>query len=382
MLFVFFYIQFQFIGMFSCPIQIVRKKMRFVDEIKVEATAGKGGDGAATFRREMFYPQGGPNGGDGGKGGNVVFVGDDGFNTLSHLRFRRFLRAKNGAPGGNNKMHGKNGEDCTVKVPVGTLVYDADTDELIGDITRAGQTLVACKGGRGGRGNTHFATATNRTPHTAERGRRGECRMVRLEMKLLADVGLLGFPSVGKSTFISTISNARPKIADYPFTTLVPNLGVVTRYDGRVSFVVADVPGLIVGASKGKGLGLDFLKHLERTRLLVHLIEVTQQLDGQETDRDPISDFERLNEELAFFSPELAKKRQIVVLSKCDEPWVEPEVERLRRYYEAQGHEFHAISCQDRRGIEGLLDSIVRHLAALRREERLASEAEKTEDGV
>lgn len=340
--------------------------MRFVDEIKVEATAGKGGDGVASFAREMFTPTGGPNGGDGGWGGNVVLIGDDGFNTLSHLRFRRFLRAKNGTPGGKNKMHGKTGDDCTVKVPVGTLVYDDESGELIGDITQHDQKLIVCKGGRGGRGNTHFATPTNRSPHLAERGRRGEAKKIRLEMKLLADIGLLGFPSVGKSTFISTISNAKPKIADYPFTTLVPNLGVVLVHN-EVSFVVADVPGLIVGASQGKGLGLDFLKHLERTRILIHLIEVTYQLDGAETDRNPIDDFNKLNDELAFFSQELAQKTQIVVLNKCDEPWVAEKKDELKNYFTQKGYEFHAISCQDHEGIQKLLESLARHLIALRK---------------
>lgn len=340
--------------------------MRFVDEIKVEATAGKGGDGVASFAREMFTPTGGPNGGDGGWGGNVVLIGDDGFNTLSHLRFRRFLRAKNGTPGGKNKMHGKTGDDCTVKVPVGTLVYDDESGELIGDITQHGQKLIVCKGGRGGRGNTHFATPTNRSPHLAERGRRGEAKKIRLEMKLLADIGLLGFPSVGKSTFISTISNAKPKIADYPFTTLVPNLGVVLVHN-EVSFVVADVPGLIVGASQGKGLGLDFLKHLERTRILIHLIEVTYQLDGAETDRNPIDDFNKLNDELAFFSQELAQKTQIVVLNKCDEPWVAEKKDELKNYFTQKGYEFHAISCQDHEGFQKLLESLARHLIALRK---------------
>lgn len=343
--------------------------MKFVDEIKVEATAGKGGDGAATFRREMYVPQGGPNGGDGGRGGSVILIGDDGFNTLSHLRFRRFLKAKNGVPGGKNKMNGKAGEDCVVKVPVGTLIFDEETGESVGDITAHGQRVVVCKGGRGGRGNTHFATSTHRSPHVAERGRRGECKTLRLELKMLADVGLLGFPSVGKSTFISTISNARPKIADYPFTTLVPNLGVVTVHD-EVSFVVADVPGLIVGASEGRGLGLDFLKHLERTRLLVHLIEVTYQLEGAETERDPLEDFKKLNQELAYFSEELAQKHQIVVLNKCDEYYVESEKERLRAEFEAMGYEFHAISCQTHEGLEGLLNSLARHF-------RLALAAEK-----
>lgn len=343
--------------------------MRFVDEIKVQATAGKGGDGAATFRREMYTPQGGPDGGDGGKGGDVVLIGDEGFNTLSHLRYRRFLKAKNGVPGSKCKMHGKNGDDCVISVPVGTLIFDDTTGEQIGDITAAGERVIVCKGGRGGRGNQHFATPTNRSPHLAERGRSGEDKTLRLELKLLADVGLLGFPSVGKSTFISTVSNARPKIADYPFTTLVPNLGVVQVFD-EFTFVIADVPGLIVGASSGRGLGLDFLKHLERTRILIHLIEVTNQLEGAETERDPIDDFQRLNQELAAFSEELAQKDQIVVLNKCDEPYVDSEKERLREHFESQGYEFHAISCQTLEGIQPLLQSIAKHLIEARSQEQ------------
>ncbi len=353
--------------------------MRFVDEIKIEATAGKGGDGAATFRREMYVPQGGPNGGDGGRGGNVILEGDDGFTTLSHLRFRRFWHAKNGIPGGKNKMHGKNGEDCIVKVPVGTLIYDDTTGDNIGDITMHGQQVIVCSGGRGGRGNTHFATATNRSPHLAERGRRGEEKVLRLEMKLLADVGLLGFPSVGKSTFISTVSNAKPKIADYPFTTLVPNLGVVPVTED-FAFVIADVPGLIVGASEGKGLGLDFLKHLERTRILIHLIEVTHQLEGAETDRDPIEDFKKLNKELVSFSEELASKPQIVVLSKSDEPWVEEKKDFLRGEFEKMGHEFHVISCQTHEGIHELLLSIARQIKLAKKEEKELAEQQATTD--
>lgn len=352
--------------------------MRFVDEIRIETTAGKGGDGAATFRREMYVPQGGPNGGDGGKGGDVILEGDDGFTTLSHLRYKRFWHAKNGIPGGKNKMHGKNGEDCIVKVPVGTLIFDADTEENLGDITVHGQRVVVCKGGRGGRGNPHFATATNRSPHIAEHGRKGEFKVLRLEMKLLADVGLLGFPSVGKSTFISTVSNAKPKIADYPFTTLVPHLGVVPVTED-FAFIIADVPGLIVGASEGKGLGLDFLKHLERTRILIHLIEVTCQLEGAETERDPIEDFKKLNEELKSFSSELADKKQIVVLSKCDEPWVDAEKERLREEFTQMGYEFHAISCQTHEGIRELLLSVGRQIKLAIREEQEASK-ESTAD--
>ncbi len=347
--------------------------MRFVDEIKIEATAGKGGDGAATFRREMYVPQGGPNGGDGGKGGDVILEGDDGFTTLSHLRYKRFWHAKNGIPGGKNKMHGKNGDDCIVKVPVGTLIFDAETEENLGDITAHGQRVIVCKGGRGGRGNPHFATATNRSPHLAERGRKGEFKVLRLEMKLLADVGLLGFPSVGKSTFISTVSNAKPKIADYPFTTLIPHLGVVPVTED-FAFIIADVPGLIVGASEGKGLGLDFLKHLERTRILIHLVEVTCQLEGAETDRDPIEDFKKLNEELKSFSAELADKKQIVVLSKCDEPWVEAEKERLREAFTEMGYEFHAISCQTHGGIRELVLSVGRHIKQAIREEQEAAQ--------
>ncbi|MBQ9817752.1 MAG: GTPase ObgE [Proteobacteria bacterium] len=348
--------------------------MRFVDEIKIEATAGKGGDGAATFRREMYVPQGGPNGGDGGRGGNVILEGDDGFTTLSHLRYRRFWHAKNGVPGSKNKMHGKNGEDCIVKVPVGTLIFDDESGENIGDITAHGQQIIVCSGGRGGRGNVHFATATNRSPHLAERGRRGEQKVLRLEMKLLADVGLLGFPSVGKSTFISTVSNAKPKIADYPFTTLVPHLGVVPVTED-FAFVIADVPGLIVGASDGKGLGIDFLKHLERTRILIHLIEVTCQLEGAETERDPISDFKKLNLELKAFSQELAEKQQIVVLSKCDEPWVEAEKENLRDQFTQMGYEFHAISCQSHEGIRELLLSVARHIRRERAREKELAES-------
>ncbi|MBQ1924571.1 MAG: GTPase ObgE [Proteobacteria bacterium] len=348
--------------------------MRFVDEIKIETKAGKGGDGAATFRREMYVPQGGPNGGDGGKGGDVILEGDDGFTTLSHLRYKRFWHAKNGVPGGKNKMHGKNGSDCTVKVPVGTIIFDDTTGDKLGDITTHGQKVIVCKGGRGGRGNPHFATATNRSPHLAERGRSGEEKTLRLEMKMLADVGLLGFPSVGKSTFISTVSNAKPKIADYPFTTLVPNLGVVPVTED-FAFVIADVPGLIVGASEGKGLGLDFLKHLERTRILIHLIEVTPQLEGAETDRDPLEDFKKLNIELKAFSEALSEKQQIVVLSKCDEPWVEARKDELRAEFENMGYEFHAISCQNHEGIRPLLLSIARHIKRARAAEKAEAEA-------
>ena len=331
--------------------------MMFVDEIQVTATAGKGGDGAVTFRHEAKVPRGGPSGGDGGHGGSVILVGDDGCNTLSHLRYRRILKAKNGVPGAKDNCHGRKGEDCKVKVPVGTLIYDAETDEVLGDIVACGQELIVAKGGRGGRGNARFATPENRTPNTAETGRRGQEKKLRLELKLLADVGLLGFPSVGKSSLIKQVSKACPTVADYPFTTLVPHLGVV-ELSNYESFVVADVPGLIVGASEGRGLGIDFLKHLVRTRILVHIIEVTEQLEGCETERDPIGDFEKLNHELSAFSEELSQKPQIVVLNKIELEHVRKEIPRLRAYFEEKGYRFFAISCHTREGLQELVNAL------------------------
>lgn len=329
--------------------------MRFVDEIVVEVHAGKGGDGAACFRRESHVPLGGPAGGNGGNGGDVVLIGDHGQNTLSQFRYRRILKAKNGVPGGPNKRYGKRGESLEVRVPVGVLVFDEEKDEFLGDIVEEGQRLCVAKGGSGGRGNMHFATPTNRAPHYAERGRVGESKRLRLELKLLADVGLLGFPSVGKSTFISSVSKARPKVADYPFTTLTPHLGVVefNEYD---SFVMADVPGLIVGASSGKGLGIEFLRHLERTRILLHIIEVTPQVQGAETERDPIEDFLRLNEELKSFGEGLAEKTQIVVLNKIDLDFVAEREAELRMYFESRGFTFFAISCATKKGCSDLVN--------------------------
>lgn len=337
--------------------------MRFVDEICIDVQAGKGGDGAACFRRESHVPLGGPSGGDGGAGGDVVLVGDLGQNTLSHFRFRRSLKAKNGVPGGPKKCYGKRGEHCEALVPVGVLVYDAQSNEVLGEIVQEGQRLVVAKGGRGGRGNVHFATPTNRAPHYAERGRMGESRELRLELKLLADVGLLGFPSVGKSTFIQCVSQARPKVADYPFTTLTPNLGVV-NYAEYETFVLADVPGLIVGASSGKGLGIEFLKHLERTRVLLHIIEVTPQLEGAETSRDPIADFVNLNKELSAFDDDLGKKAQVVVLNKLDLDFVVAREAELRAYFEEKGYPFFAISCATHAGITELVQYLGARLKA------------------
>ena len=295
------------------------------------------------FRREKYVPRGGPAGGDGGKGGDVVFIATSEVNTLAEFRHRRHLRAEQGSHGGPKQMTGKNGKDLIVRVPLGTLVFDAEDDSLLADLTEEHETFVAALGGRGGLGNQHFATSRNKAPRKATPGKPGEERSIRLELKLLADVGLVGYPSVGKSTLIAAISNARPKIAAYPFTTLVPNLGVVRWRDNR-EFVIADIPGLIEGAHEGHGLGIQFLKHIERTNLLVHVIEVTAQLDGQEDEREPVADFERLRLELERFNPELLERPQMVVLNKCDLPHVQEEEARLRAHFEGLGLPFMTIS--------------------------------------
>lgn len=329
----------------------------FVDEVKVEVIAGRGGDGMVAFRREKFVPRGGPAGGDGGHGGSVILRASSQLNTLFDFRHRRVLKATSGQPGRTKNQTGADGDDLVVDVPAGTLIFDVQTDELIGDLVEDGQTLVVAEGGRGGRGNARFVSSTNRAPRKAESGREGQRCEVRLELKLLADVGLMGYPSVGKSTLIAAISSARPKIADYHFTTLVPNLGVVSWREHR-TFVVADIPGLIEGASEGKGLGHQFLRHVERTRVLVHVLEVTPQLEGHEDEREPIADFERLNAELESFNPELVDRPQVVVLNKIDLPFVQAEEARLREHFEGAGHAFFAISAATRTGVGALVDAL------------------------
>ncbi len=346
----------------------------FVDEITLWAHAGKGGDGAVYFRREKFVPRGGPAGGDGGSGGDVCLVASHRVNTLSHLRFRRNLKAKNGAPGGKNQMHGRGGASIEVEVPVGTLVYGQDDDGLLGDLVSDGQRLIVARGGKGGKGNARFATATHRSPDFAEKGEAGESIALRLEMKMLADVGLLGFPSVGKSTLIRAVSNAKPKVAAYPFTTLTPNLGVVVWRD-EVDFVVADIPGLIVGASAGRGLGHDFLRHLERTALLLHIIEVTEELEGVESERDPIGDFERLNAELTAYAEDLAQRPQVVVLNKVDLTHVRARSEGLAQYFGDAGYPFAAVSAATGEGMDALLALIVGQLAEVRRDAEAAPQS-------
>jgi GTP-binding protein len=322
--------------------------MHFVDEAVIQVKAGNGGNGCVAFRREKFVPRGGPAGGDGGRGGHVILLADPSVKTLVDLHLQRTYKAENGQHGQGSNKHGADGKDLVIRVPVGTVVYDAETGELIADLVKAGQRVVVARGGRGGWGNAAFATPTRQTPVFAELGEPGEERTLRLELKLLADVGIIGYPNVGKSTLISRISAARPKIADYPFTTLVPNLGTV-RVD-NFSFVVADLPGLIEGAHKGVGLGHQFLRHAERTSLLLHMVDIAA-VEG----RDPICDFETINEELRLYSHELAKKPQIVVANKMDLPNAHENLQRCLPYWRQRGYEVFAISALTGEGIEPLV---------------------------
>lgn len=284
----------------------------FVDEVSITVKAGRGGDGSRSFRREMFVPRGGPDGGDGGDGGDVVFTASQRLTTLLDLRYQRHYEAEDGKPGGGSNCTGRRGKSVQVLLPVGTVIYDIATGEMLADLVADGESVTVAQGGKGGRGNSHFATSTNRVPTHFERGTEGEEFALRLELKLLADIGLVGFPNAGKSTLIAAISAARPKIADYPFTTLVPNLGVV-RYGEDRSFVVADIPGLIEGAHEGKGLGIQFLRHIERTSLLLHLIDVSEGAAD-----DPLASFKIMREELTAYDPTLAKRPFAVVPTKID----------------------------------------------------------------
>jgi GTP-binding protein len=335
--------------------------MRFVDEVRFRVTSGQGGAGAVAFRREKFVPFGGPSGGDGGRGGDVVLEGDEGLSTLLDLKYARKINAKAGQPGQGKDKYGRGAEDKIVRVPVGTQIFDADSAALIGDLTKHKQRLVVAKGGRGGRGNIHFATSTERAPRRAEPGEEGESHDLRLELKVLADVGLLGFPNAGKSTFVATVSAARPKVADYPFTTLTPSLGVVEISGGPrrggTTFVIADIPGLIRGASDGVGLGHRFLRHVERTRALLHLVS----LDAGE-DRNPVQDYKDIREELRKFDPLLAARPEVVALTKADLPDVRDAYPALKDdFFKEFGVELHLISSATRQGV----DDIVKRLARM-----------------
>ena len=333
--------------------------MKFVDEARIQVKAGDGGNGCVSFRRERFIPRGGPNGGDGGKGGDVILQADAQLATLLDLTYPQQCRAQRGAHGKGKDQTGRKGEDLIIRVPVGTLVRDDQSGEVLQDLLFDDQRFVAAEGGRGGRGNARFATATLRAPRHAEKGEEGQQRWLRLELKLLADIGLIGYPNVGKSTLLSKISSARPKIADYPFTTLVPNLGVVIREDHR-PFVVADIPGLIEGASQGAGLGLTFLRHIERTRLLIHLLDISEG-----SSRNAVKDFHALNNELNVYHPSLREKIQIVALNKIDLPSVQEKAVGFQNQFEKMGYRLHMISGRTGEGVKGLMETVSQKLESI-----------------
>ena len=322
----------------------------FIDKAKIMIISGAGGDGMVAFRREKYVPRGGPSGGDGGKGGSVYLKADSGLNTLIHFRRKRKFAAEKGENGGAKEMYGKGGEDIIIDVPLGTMVYDNDTNDLLADMVHQDQLVLIAKGGKGGRGNTHFATSAVRAPTYAEKGEPGESKEIRLELKVLADVGLIGFPSVGKSSLIRKVSGARPEVAAYHFTTLTPSLGVVNLDETR-SFVMADIPGLIEGASEGVGLGHEFLRHVERSRVLIHVLDIA----GSEG-RDPLSDLEIINNELEIYSPELAQKKQIVAGNKIDLITNQTELEKIKQQIESKGYSFFPICTLTGEGIKPLLE--------------------------
>ena len=334
----------------------------FVDRAKIYIRSGKGGDGAVSFRREPFVPEGGPDGGDGGKGGDVIFQADENLRTLMDFRYKRKYEAENGQNGMKKKRFGKNGQDLVIKVPVGTMIIDEESGLLMKDLTENGQSFVAAKGGKGGKGNAKYATSTRQAPNFAEAGGFAKERQVILEMKLIADVGLVGFPNVGTSTLLSVSTSARPKIANYHFTTIAPNLGVVQIY--ATSFVMADIAGLIEGAHEGAGLGHKFLKHIERTKVLIHVVDVS----GSEG-RDPVEDFDKINKELEQYSPKLLKKPQIVAANKIDLTDEEsPEYIEFKEYVESKGYKVFPMSAPINIGVREVLAEAASQLQRLSEE--------------
>ncbi|MCC5911573.1 MAG: GTPase ObgE [Clostridiaceae bacterium] len=326
----------------------------FIDKAKIDLKAGKGGDGAVAFRREIYVPAGGPAGGDGGKGGNIIFEVDEGMRTLMDFRYKKHYTADNGEDGKNKNMFGKDGNDLILKLPPGTIVKDEKTGIVIADLVKGGDRKVIAKGGKGGKGNINFKTATRQAPRFATAGEYGEELTVILELKLLADVGLVGFPNVGKSTILSVVTSANPKVANYHFTTIKPNLGVVKTKHGD-SFVLADIPGLIEGAHEGTGLGHEFLRHVERTKLLIHVIDIAS-LEG----RDPLEDFHKINEELKLYSPKLSEKPQIVAANKADIPQSEENIAMVKEKLKESGIEVFVISAATNKG----LDQLFTHVSA------------------
>ena len=343
----------------------------FTDYTKIIIKAGDGGNGAIAFHREKYVAAGGPDGGDGGNGGSIYFQVDKDKNTLIDFRYNRKFKAKNGENGSGNNCSGKYGEDLYIKVPIGTVVKDAKTEKVIADLSKPNQVELVLKGGRGGRGNQHFATSTRQVPRFAEDGEKGEEKEVILELKLLADVGLLGFPNVGKSTFLSVVTDAKPKIANYHFTTLEPNLGVVKTKDGD-GFVIADIPGIIEGASEGVGLGIRFLRHVERTRLLLHFLDVS----GREG-RDPVEDFYTINKELKKYSEKLATRKQIIVANKIDAMQDENLLKKIEDLAKKEGVELFKISAVTKQGVEELIDYVAKILKELPKEDLIEIEEKK-----
>ena len=335
----------------------------FTDYAKITIKSGNGGDGAVTFRREKYVAAGGPDGGDGGRGGSIYFRVDPNANTLIDFRYNKKFKAENGENGSGGHKYGKSGQDLYINVPIGTIIKDAETGKIVADLSEEGQEELILKGGRGGKGNSHFATATRQVPRFAQAGEDGEEKEIILELKLLADVGLLGFPNVGKSTFLSVVTDAKPKIANYHFTTIEPNLGVVKTEHGN-SFVIADIPGIIEGASEGVGLGIQFLRHVERTRLLLHVIDVSG-IEG----RNPVQDFYTINEELKTYSEKLSKRKQIIVANKIDIMQDETGYKELEALAKKEGLEIYKISGATGEGVSKLLDRVAEVLKTLPKEE-------------
>lgn len=340
----------------------------FTDYAKIIIKSGNGGDGAITFRREKYVAAGGPDGGDGGRGGSIYFKVDPNSNTLIDFRFTKKFKAQNGENGSGANKYGKSGEDLYINVPIGTIIKDAETGKVVADLSKEGQEELVLQGGRGGKGNSHFATATRQVPRFAQAGEEGEEKEVILELKLLADVGLLGFPNVGKSTFLSMVTDAKPKIANYHFTTIEPNLGVVKTKNGD-SFVIADIPGIIEGASDGIGLGIQFLRHIERTRLLLHVIDVSG-IEG----RNPIEDFKTINEELKKYSEKLSTRKQIIVANKIDIMQDETGYKELEKLAQKEKLEIFKISGATGEGINELLNRVSEVLKKLPKEELIETE--------
>lgn len=334
--------------------------MQFIDNAEIMVTAGNGGRGCVSFRREKYVPRGGPDGGDGGRGGHVIFRATRELNTLLDFRYKREYMAQKGQHGMGQRMHGKDGVDLVIPVPVGTLIRDAESGQIADDLVREGQEFIAARGGRGGQGNQHFATPTRQVPRFAQPGEEGEVRRFILELKLLADVGLVGLPNAGKSTLVSVISSARPKIADYPFTTLIPHLGVV-KFNDYASFVVADIPGLIEGAHQGIGLGFQFLRHIERTRIFLHLVDVS---DG--ADEDPVAQYRMITRELQIYGRDITSKHHAVVATKIDAASDNKRLDLLKEYCKTNHIDFHAISAATNSGIREL----IRYLADILSKER------------